>query len=292
MQLQSTSDNKQLAYQLESWFSDNNLDLTNSLAVGVLNELSSLFKKSKHVIKNILRDLRHDIYHPLSNIYTTPRIIESSDMNTDIQDYCLDNELYRGAPTKEAEACDAISKKIIDLMIKYGKGVSLLIGTPSPYSASKNKNYPALCSDNLMIANSMNLTSKLLTIVVGDAINKKKAELKGYQWRAINTLRKAIVMLDIVDAINYYKHVEILASTHPNEPIKVVLLNSGVWYYNYNTKLKYQTEYNCYLDLNFEKPSLKLTEKYDNVHILAMCYNGKSYGFDVRYLHKNKNIIL
>jgi hypothetical protein len=66
-----------------------------------------------------------------------------------------------------------------------------------------------------------------------------------------------------------------------------VLLTSGVWVDNVKTKANREGSLNC----NFERPSIELTNEYDNLHILAMTREGL-FKYYVRYLHQGKNIIL
>ena len=66
-----------------------------------------------------------------------------------------------------------------------------------------------------------------------------------------------------------------------------MLLTSGVWKQTTETKKRYPNK-----DLRYEKASIELTNKYPNLHILAMAKRPKSYDFDLRYLNRGMNVVL
>lgn len=204
-------------------------------------------------------------------------------IKTPLYDYCIENKLIRSSPT-ETSACNTIIHALQNIVPKGGS--ALLIGTPTPFCASDNCKNNMMIIDNLEVAIELiNTTSVPPTIVVGNAINPVKAQLKGDHWKSNTSTNICDIRVDRVDRNTFTRYVTLHVEKSPL--CKVVLLTSGVWNCSPGTKRKHNG-----LDMNYKEPSEYLTSVYPNLHILAMVRQSRRFDLDVRYLHNGSNEIL
>jgi len=210
--------------------------------------------------------------------------------STGVHDYLVKHNMFR-ASLKETPICDKIINFLNGDKLPCG-GVGLLTGTPSPLSllkkimeGDKTMYNSSIIWDNLEVANILQKTThKSLRITVGNAYDKIKAEAKAYLWRSLVHFGP-IVKTGRVDSASFENDIRNLVERY--SLVKVVLLTSGVWKHSARSRQKYPG-----LDLKFETPAIKLTRKYKNLHILAMCKKSRSFDFELRYLHNSQNIVL
>lgn len=207
---------------------------------------------------------------------------------TGLHDFLIANRLFR-ASLKETPICDKIVRVLHgrDRCIIPPGGVGLLIGTPTPLcllTKTKNLN-SSIIFDNLDVARALlETTQEALRIIIGNAIDKDKANAKAYLWRSFMYC-KTLIKTDKIDINSYEYYIKDLLKRY--KLVKVILLTSGVWKQTQQSKKKHAG-----LDLRFEIPSVQLTTKYSGLHILAMCRRASSFDFDLRYLHAGRNIVL
>jgi len=195
---------------------------------------------------------------------------------------CLDNNFIRSSPSKEAFACKLIIKQ---LRILPEGGAGMLIGTPTPFCISHHPKYNKhILDDNLEVAHILKYTTDHLTIVIGNGIDKAKAEAKADLWKRLFSFSNADIKIESVNRDSYTRLLTIMSER--NSLCKIVLMTSGSW----GQSKKILDKYN-WIDTNFKTPSEYLTSIYPNLHILAMTV-GAGYIFGVKYLHNgiNKNV--
>lgn len=204
-------------------------------------------------------------------------------------DFCVKWGLTRNNPNKEVVACENICKGLLDLP-RGGKGI--IIGTPTAFCASENKNNNLLLTDNLKVAHILDATTDLgisPTIVIGNAVNPEKAELKAFHWKNNNSTASYDVIIDVVDRDSFTYYVTLYAEKF--DFCKVVLMTSGGWIGCESSKKKWG------VDGNFKSPSEFLVQKFPGLHIIAMISGsgGESsghYNYIVKHLHRGGSRII
>lgn len=208
---------------------------------------------------------------------------------------CLEDKQYRDSPRHEAIACDKMTKFIVRGGMPFG-GYALYIGTPAPFSASDQFNYRMTCTDNFEVAIMLKNTSDQSKIVVGDLINPEKALLKAQEWKSLSSTNCCTVELMKVHRDTYKSEIHSAMFRMAKQlPVKVVLMNSGVWTFCEATRQRYQKmfpdiDFNR-ISFDFETPSMELSNRFDNLHILAMTRDpGEDdyRNFVVKYIHKGE----
>ena len=160
----------------------------------------------------------------------------------------------------------------------------MIIGTPTAFCASHHKRNNMFLTDNLKVAHILDMTTdedKHPIIVVGDAIDPVKAELKTFHWKTNNTTNHFNIKKGIVDKISYTHHITKLAEKH--DLCKVILMGSGVWNGSKHSEYKWKG-----FDFDFRSPSEYLITQYPNLHIVAMTLPGGkegSYHYVIEHLH-------
>ena len=208
-------------------------------------------------------------------------LILHKDRNT-IINMCRDNNLTRKLANKERESCDLICKALMNYLPKGGAG--MLIGTPTMFCANNTPNNNLLLTDNFEVASILKWTTAVpMNIVIGDAVDWKKASLKAYHWTRNNTTNRCRITTAPVTAETFEGYIESLVWCLPL--VKVVLMTSGVWKCCKTTRRKYD------FNFNFRAPAKRLTKKHKNLHILAMTYDGSRH-FNVRWLRHGKDTLV
>jgi len=260
------------------------INLKDKLPDGYPNYIAEIFNIPKTLVNRYLHYIRREKAISTKGYKEVYRTSE-----TELREICLKAGLIRNSPDKEAAACATIMKYIKELP---NGGAGIILGTPTAFCASLNRNYPMLIMDNFETAIVLkHYTSIPLTIVIGNAINEKRAQVKAQHWKSNNITNSSTIIVDKVDSYSFYNYISKFAEKH--SLVKVILMTSGVWIYCKRTRSRYKKKYGIddSLDLNFERPSIELTNKYKNLHIFAMTKETK-VGFDIRYLHDGKNEIV
>jgi hypothetical protein len=198
-----------------------------------------------------------------------------------IHDACAELGFFRGSK-KESAICDIIVQYLMEKLPKGGYGI--LIGTPTPYCVSKsNPKNRTIIDDNLYVGHMMVYSCSRLTIVVGNAVDAKKAQAKVDSWKRHSSMHKARISKQPVNAKSYGRIIRRYAKS--GILCKVVFLASGVWKGSAPSQRKYG------FDVNFETPSKRLVAQYPNLHILAMTME-KHIQFGIRHLHKDEDTLI
>lgn len=200
---------------------------------------------------------------------------------------------FRKAPRKELTCCLTMSNALMNILPQGG--LPLLIGTPAPFSVDPSNYYLRTSDDNLMVANTLHLTSEYRgEIIVGSGIDNEKAIDKALEWDGLASItNNFIIKIGIVDCETYAHHIKRLlriCNKH-NTFLKAVLMTSG------KTQGFAEKNGTPILDCNFLGVSRKLIEEHSNLHILLMAtgQNGefnKTYSFQVLYMHNGQEIVL
>ena len=264
---------------------NNGHDLNRSLRPGLADDIAEALGMKK---SNVIRDV--GTIRRECGITDTNRKsdIPGKRVLTDVHRYLIRFKMFR-ASLLETPICD----KIVDVLNKEtlfpSGGAALLFGTATPECVLE-KNPTRIITDNLDVGKAMYRTTYEISripmlIVVGNAEDEDKAEQKVYLWRS-HMWSNVVVKPDIVDKNSFEYTIKRMVKRHKHTLVKVVLLTSGVWKHRHQSQKKHGK-----LDLRFEMAAIKLTRKYSNLHILAMCKNN-SYGFDLRHLHNNRNEVI
>lgn len=199
-----------------------------------------------------------------------------------IKKYCVDNKFIRSSPTKEYAACQSIIKSLFGLP---SGGGGMIIGTPSVFSACSSDKYSLVSIDNMEVALALKWTTDITpTLVIGNAVEPAKAQVKANDWAMMNSTSKFNIILDKVYRDSFTRHISMFAEK--NKIAKVVLMMSGAWACSIATKIKYG------MDLNFKDPSEYLTNVFPNLHIIAMTRKARGFNFEVRYVYRGKNELI
>ena len=199
----------------------------------------------------------------------------------DFQNICLENNLLRKNPSKEVLACRTMTNALIR-KLPIG-GIGLMIGTPAPFCAAAIEKNKLFLVDNLEVAIALRATTdEPPSMIIGNIIDPVKAEIKAQHWRSNNSTNDFKISTEPVDRDSYFFHLTMLAQN--NDLVKVVLLTSGLWSGSQRTRKKYG------FDTNFRDPSIYLTSRYPNLHVLAMTMgrDNRTYVFQVKYVHDGK----
>ena len=258
---------------------DNEHDLKKRIRRGIVQEIASALNMGTAMVKDDIKIIRRQC-----GITRNPK--GSSEVITPtctgVHDSLIKHNLFR-ASLLETPVCDKIVNILYGNVLPSG-GVGLLIGTATPLCVLKKDMYSKIIDDNLEVARALlKTTSRPLRIVVGNAKSRVKANEKAYLWKSFMNCR-TIIKTDKVDKVSFEYHIKNLVKKY--HLVKVILLTSGVWKHRQPSQKTHGD-----LDLRFEVAAIKLTRRYSNLHILAMCKNN-SYGFDLRYLHRNRNEVI
>lgn len=189
----------------------------------------------------------------------------------------------RGCPAWERDACN---KLICGLKKLPDGGIALIIGSPAPLSVAR-KNGNLISDDNLEVIHIAKYTTKYPgIIIIGNLVNDTKATQKCHDFKELNSISSSFrVFKGPVTAATLKRIIKKLAKEYPL--VKVILMTSGLWKHSNTHKIQ-RPELAKY-DLNFYRASLDITNKFNNVHILAMARGSEpGYGFSVEYVHKGK----
>ena len=207
----------------------------------------------------------------------------SSVCRSDLNKFLLSKGYNRGAPRWERDACN---KMIYQLKKLPDGGVVLIFGSPAPLSASK-KNYNMICDDNLEVFHAAKFTSnKGGIIVIGDLVNEEKAAMKCQDLRELNSIANYFrILIGPATAPILESMIRKLAKNY--SLVKVIIMTSGIWKHSDTNKFLRPNLANY--DLNFERASIKITNEFDNVHIIAMARGIEvGHGFSVVHVHKGE----
>jgi len=265
-----------LSLIVEKYLNDNNYNLTKRLPLGSLEQIAKDLKLKKTQVQDSLKVVkkRKGIQVRNSNTITKPSV---NNLVRVFKNFGVE----RKSPNRNRISSDIICRTLIH-DIPNG-GVSMMIGTATPFAISPNPKNNCLLTDELEIAAILRHTcDKDPIIIVGNLISPEKAEIKGKFWKNINTTCNCDIIVDRVDRDSFTNHVTKLAE--PNLPAKVVLVTSGVWSCCKPTRRKYG------YDFNYQSPSLYLSTVYPNLHILAMVMHANI--FKVHYINNGKEIVL
>lgn len=266
---------------IEKHVNDNKMDLRQRLPRGSIPEMIKLYGFSKYDITYALSKIKRSKGYRVQSSGTVSKTVTS-----DLQTYCLNNELYRSS-NDEVTACNKIIAAMNLLLPRGGKG--MLIGTPTAFCASRNTNNNLFITDNLEVATILKFTTdEPITIIVGNAVNPAKAMLKAQHWKSNSITKNSNVYVNRVDSFSYQHYVSNFASG--GDLCKVILLTSGIWKDSKKSKWKREKK-GIYLNLDYETPSILLTNMYPNLHILAITKE-VNHSFSVRYLNDGENSLL
>ena len=249
-------------------------DLTQRTPYGLCIEIAKYLNIEPAWVKEVIYKARKKQRVSIQSKDTTKR----NETNL-ILEACKEYGFNR-ASKKEGPLCFAAAKYLKDILPEGGHGI--LFGTPTPLCSSDHpKQNQMIIDDELLIAHMMKMVTENMTIVIGDAVNNKKAQDKVDLWSRLMTMSGSSIVQGPADRNSYSKY--LTRSIEKYHICKVVLLTSGHW--TDAAKNKYG------LDLNFKSPSLFLTKVYSNLHILALTRNGV-HRFELRYVHNGKENVI
>jgi hypothetical protein len=264
-----------------------NADEKRDIIIATLNELgldlkSRLTYEHRKILANKIEVQPQSVpvyMAKIRNKYGTNNIPEIKEkQKIDLYQCCIENGLTRKMPNLEEGCCNKFIQ-ILKHNIPIGGG-GMIIGTPTAFCASEHQSNNELLTDNLKVAIVLELvTDTIPTIVIGNAINQQKANIKAMHWKNNNATSDYNVYVDIVDKYGYFQYVSEFAKRNPFA--KVLLMTSGQWGFCRKSQEKYEG-----WDFNFKEPSEYLVKKYRGLHILAMI--GRS--LNVLHLHQDKQI--
>jgi len=279
------SESERLRNGIVKWVAENNINLNKRLIPGTIPQLQTILNAEKIPVKRALTQVRNimDLHvNKPKIVFKTRRAVYSGH-----QEICINNNLLR-ASNKETPACDLIIAAIRELLPWYGK--ALLIGTPTPFCASKSVQNNLFILDNLYVAAALQFTTRQeIEIVIGNSVDPVKAKLKAQDWRSNTITKGADITCMPLDKYSYHKYVNNFAKN--NNPAIVVLLTSGAWV-NSKATMYRNSKKGIFINQDFKTPSELLVKKYPkNLHILALT-NNDGMNFQVRWLRDNKNTLL
>ena len=248
---------------------DTSVDITKRLETGTKQAIADLTGATIQQVSNVISTLRKNTKR---NIYKKPQTTNIPVMNfpNTFVEYCVENNLTRANPAAEHEACEGLCKVIMDDLPRGGVG--MIIGTPTAFCASCHERHKAFLTDNLKVAHILDMTTdEAPIIVIGNAIDPVKAQLKAFHWQNNNTTSHCKIETGIVDKISYTHHITRLAEQH--DVCKVILMGSGVWNGSTYSEHKWKG-----FDFDFRSPSEYLITRYKNLHIVAMTLLGGEHG--------------
>ena len=265
-----------------NYLEEKGIDIENEkIPSKVVSVLSRKTRRPKGSITSTIYNIRQERSIDLFKCNSRRNILSKK---TPFYKYCVKKNITRAAPSSEREACTNIIDVLMNTLPKGGAG--MIIGTPTPFCASVHDQHNLLLTDNFEVALALKFTTnEIPTIVVGDAINPERAQLKVEHWRSNNSTGNFNIIQDCVDGSSFTYYVTRLAEH--NNLSKVVLMSSGVWSCVASTRNKYNG-----LNFNFKDPSMFLTSKYKNLHIVAMVNAGPRNGFDIHYLNNGDQRIV
>ena len=198
-----------------------------------------------------------------------------------LYNYCKKHGLFRGS-YKETIACDTIIDLARFVLPKAEN--TLVIGTQTPacvYNVVKSRNLPTvIVDDNKNVVVELNRHTNNIYMVLGNAVNPKKAEAKRILWKNDQSTKDIPIIMDKVDSESFHRYTAHLAAK--GGVCRVVHLTSGAWVGSEYTQKKYG------MNFDFRTPSLSLTKVFPNLHILAMRHTGKKCGFGITYVKNGK----
>jgi len=153
----------------------------------------------------------NDIQTVHYNISNKPKVISTypkrlrTPPTIDFQNICIENNLFRKNPSKEILACRTMSNTLVRRLPIGGTG--LLIGTPAAFCASTTDTNKLFLVDNLEVAMALRMTTdEIPSIIVGNIIDPKKAEIKAQHWRSNNGTNDFKISVEPVDRNSYAYH--------------------------------------------------------------------------------------
>ena len=245
------------------------VDITKRLDKGTKEAIADLTGATVQQVTNIISTMRK---HTKRHIYTKVPAVQPPSRNfpNTFVDYCVENNLTRANPNSEREACNGLCKIILNELPRGGVG--MIIGTPTAFCASCHERHKLFLTDNLKVAHMLDMTTDHPPIIViGNAVDPVKAELKAFHWLNNNTTNHFTIETGIVDKISYTHHITKLAEKH--DLCKVILMGSGVWTGSTYSEHKWKG-----FDFDFRSPSEYLITRYKNLHIVAMTLLGGEHG--------------
>ncbi|MDX1806861.1 MAG: hypothetical protein R3267_07535 [Paenisporosarcina sp.] len=259
--------------QVQEYVDENKINLNHRLQKGTVYRMHKALAISQSDISYALSIIRKERGQGRS------RKIQKT-VFSDLQQVCLENRLFRSS-NKETPACDKMIGSLKSFIPQGGKG--LLIGTPTAFCASPNENNSLLITDNLEVATILKFTTdEPITIVVGNSVDPEKAIIKGQHWKSNTITKDANVIVDRVSQWTYANRISEMA--YDGSLCKVILLTSGVWTDSETAQWK-RRQKGIYLDLDFKTPSINLTKRFKNLHILALVRDDL-VNFGVVYVNK------
>jgi len=196
---------------------------------------------------------------------------------------CLNDKLFRGASHQEVGACDTIIHALLSIL-PYG-GFGIYMGTPALFCASPSQINNMFLDDNSQVYNMLkHTTDEYPLVVIGGAINEEKAKKKAIDFQRTQSSCHSPVMICYLDAFEFYNIIREACLEH--KLVKVVFQASGVWSFSRETQKRYPN-----INLNFQESAHRLIREFPHLHILAMVREAQ-FGFDIRYLHNGKDIVL
>lgn len=261
---------------VEGYLDAHNYNLTKRFPNGSLDQIAKDLSIDKNQLKDSLKVIKKKkgIMLRKTNTVIKPPVNNLVEVFTQFK-------IERKSPNQNRISSDIMCRALVHDIPKGG--VSMMIGTATPFAISPNPKNNCLLTDELDIASTLRFTcDKDPIIIVGNLISPEKAETKGKFWKNINSTCNSVVIVGRVDRDSFTRHVTNLAE--PNLLAKVVLITSGVWPCSKPTRRKYG------YDFNYQAPSLYLSTVYPNLHILAMVMHGNL--FKVHYVHNGKETVL
>lgn len=204
-----------------------------------------------------------------------------------LYDHCVKNRFYMASPQWEIPA---VNKMINFIENKIESGAqALLIGTPVALTYSNNLAFKErVISIELTLAKALSKVTNNLRIKIGDLVDPLKAQAKKHDWKTLLPANKLNVQTGPVNADSYREEVYSLLTKGNyvkktiDNPLIVTLMNSGLWVGSDGALKKYGW------NSNFKDPSIELTEKFSNLHILTMVRAIGGRGFAVSHVHDGK----
>jgi len=261
------------------WYVNNNgVNLNGMITESTKLEIAAATGVDFVKITNIIQNLRKK----KGILRRKPATVVRGTVRLDPYDFCVLHKFFRKNPKAEAGACRTIQQALIH-WLPIG-GVGFMFGTQSPFSVGEREFGKTIFTDNMDVASTLAAVSDhALEMIIGNGVNKKKAEAKAALWRQTSTGRQYTIRLDLVDRQSFYDYGAYFAEQYFDQHVKMVFMASGQW-----SRIPKPGD----IDQQFELAAKELIKKYPNLHILAMVGGVGAWKFDIHYLHDGEDIIV
>lgn len=276
---------KWVRQNVKNYLHENHLPLENRLPhkevekiQTYLNQKSNIYTSTSDINSN-LSYLRKKSSKKISKAPWKKGVYKIDKNVTDpIMDFCRKNNLDRGAPPKEENACKKLIYAILNILPRGG--FSVLFGTETPFASSKSKKFLHLQTNNQDVAIFLKHTSERMAILIGNLVNKIKAELKCALWKSLSSTCTCDIYPYPLDYDSVVNCGEWMAKNF--KIAKMVIMHNGSFDPCQATKNKYNG-----ININFKRACEYLSTHYNNLHILIMKRRTETdpFGFEVLYFN-------